>query len=301
MPKSKKSRKANFNKLGNLRNMAKSRKAKRQKLPRLTFEDLPNELAIGTFSYLNMEDLINCGQVSKRFRAIVCDEQERRKEDLLKIIQDFQCFKCKRVPGPTFGFCVRECKEPAKLTGDQSKRYLCENSAHILCGKHKQSRKRIWQLFENKCPCGSLVDKNPSQSIAKKLQSLPWMCQNFRWGCREVKVDVKNLETHHGECKFRKVICPHAVEFCPHEVDDGELICSGKKICFKDIFDHLNTVHKDDWYEINGESNKWIESINIEGNVSNGHSWFPSKLTSTNGNVFGLVARVGHGYSTLTY
>ena len=80
--------------------MAKSRKAKRQKVPRLQLEDLPNELVIGTFSYLNMKDLNNCSQVSKRFRAIVNDEQGRRKEDLLKIIQDFQCFKCKRVPGP---------------------------------------------------------------------------------------------------------------------------------------------------------------------------------------------------------
>ena len=153
------------------------------------------------------------------------------------------------------------------------------------------------------------MNKNPSQSIAKKLQSLPWMCQNYRWGCREVKVDVKTLETHHGECKFRKVICPLAVEFCPREVEDRELICEGKKICFKDIFDHFNTVHKDviefwkkkdDWNETNGESNKWIESIKIEGNVSNGHSWFPCKMTSTNGDVFGLVAKV-EMYSTLTY
>jgi len=124
------------------------------------------------------------------------------------------------------------------------------------------------------------------------MQSLPWMCQNYRWGCREVRVDVKTLETHHGECKFRKVICPLAVEFCPREVEDGELICEGKKICLKDIFDHLNTVHKDNWREINGESNKWIQSIKIEGNVSNGSCWFPRKLTSTNGYVFGLVAKV---------
>ena len=119
-------------------------------------------------------------------------------------------------------------------------------------------------------------------------------------------MDVKTLETHHGECKFRKVICPLAVEFCPREVDDGELICEGKKFCFKDIFDHLNTVHKDDWYEnnlINGESNKWILNLNIGGNVSNGSFWFPRKLTSTNGDVFGLVARVQRysGYSKLTY
>ena len=87
-----------------------------QKLSCLKFEELPNELIIGTLSYLNMKDLINCGQVSKRFRAIVGDEQGRRKEDLLKIIQDLQCFKCKKVPRPC---------------GNQSKRYLCEKSQSL--------------------------------------------------------------------------------------------------------------------------------------------------------------------------
>ena len=276
MPKSKKSRKANFSKLGNLRSMAKSRKAKRQKVPRLKFEDLPNELVIGTFSHLNMKDLINCGKVSKRFRAIVNDEQGRRKEDLLKIIQGLQCFKCKKVPGPI---------------GDQSKRYLCKNSSHSLCEKHKKSRKRAWHLFKNKCPCGSRVDENPSKSIANKLQNLPWMCQNYQWGCREVQVDAKNLETHHGKCIFRRVNCPFEFE------DDDDR----KKVCFKDIYNHLNTAHKDDWYEINGESNKWTEFIKITGmDLSGGMSWAPSRMTTFNGDVFGLVAKV-EMYSTLTY
>ena len=78
----------------------KAMKAKRQKLSCPTFEDLPNELFIGTFSYLNMKDLISCSQVSKRFWAIVVDEQGRRKDELLKSIQNLQCFKCKKVPGP---------------------------------------------------------------------------------------------------------------------------------------------------------------------------------------------------------
>ena len=127
MPKSKKSRKANFSKLGNLGSLAKSRKAERQKVPRPKLEDLPNELVIETFSYLNMKDLINCGQVSKRFRAIVNDEQGRRKEDLLKIIQDFQCFKCKRVPGPIEAKGRDAGERP--VPKDQCKRYLCENSS----------------------------------------------------------------------------------------------------------------------------------------------------------------------------
>jgi hypothetical protein len=127
MPKSKKSRKANTSKLGNLRNMAKSRKVKRQEVPRLKLGDLPNELVIRTFSYLNMKDLNNCSQVSKRFRAIVGDEQERRKEDLLKIIQDFQCFKCKRVPVPIEAKGRDAGERP--VPKDQCKRYFCKNSS----------------------------------------------------------------------------------------------------------------------------------------------------------------------------
>ena len=248
----------------------KSSKAKRQKLSSLTLEDLPNELITRTFRGLNMKDLINCGQVSKRFRAIVGDEQGRRKEDLLKIIQDFQCFKCKIVPGP----------------GDQSNRYLCKNSSHILCEKHK-SRKRIWHVLKNRCPCGSQMNENPSQSIAKKLQNLPWMCQNYKWGCLEVKVDAKDLETHHGTCIFRRVICPF------------KNYHDRKKVCFKDIFDHMKTSHKDDWYEIIGESNKWTQFINIP-DMPGGMSWPPRRMTRINGDVFGLVAKV-EMYSTLTY
>ena len=104
----------------------KSKKAKRQKLSSLTLEDLPNELITRTFRGLNMKDLISCGQVSKRFRAIVGDEQGRRKEDLLKIIQDFQCFKCKRVPVPIEAKGRDAGERP--VPKDQYKRYLCQNS-----------------------------------------------------------------------------------------------------------------------------------------------------------------------------
>ena len=98
--------------------------AKHQTFSCVRFEDLPNELVIGIFGYLNMIELINCNRVSKRLQEIVLDEQGSRKEDLLKIIQDLQCFICKKVPGPN---------------GDQNKRYLCENSAHSFCETHKKS------------------------------------------------------------------------------------------------------------------------------------------------------------------
>ena len=240
--------------------------AKRRTLSCIGFEDLPNELMIGIFSYLTMKDLIKCGKVSERFRAIVLDEQGRRKEDLLKIIQELQCFKCKKVPKPK---------------GAQN-RFLCENSTrnHSLCAKHKE------------CPCGSIVQKTPSESIANILQNLPWMCQNYRWGCFEVKMDAKNLEIHQRKCAFRRVFCPNPD--CRELYDDGDFtVCAGKKVCFKDIFDHLNTDHTDDWYEINGEPNKWTDWI--QGDFTNGTSWNPVKMTSTYGDVFSLIARV-HKY-----
>ena len=41
----------------------------------LQFEALPNEVILHVFSYLKIVDLLNCGQVSKRFRAISRNDQ----------------------------------------------------------------------------------------------------------------------------------------------------------------------------------------------------------------------------------
>ena len=270
----------------------KAKKAKRQKLSCLTFEDLPNELFIGTFSYLNMKDLISCSQVSKRFRAIVVDEQGRRKEELLKSIQNLQCFKCKKVPGPD-----------RSKSEDKTKRYLCENSSHSVCGNHWYED--ACNNFVKKCLCGLLVAQEPSQSIAKKLQNLPWMCQNYKWGCREVKMDVDNLKIHHGKCIFRKVFCPHPDCSKFNRVDPcytptwrcRRAYHWGRRVCFKDIFDHFNAKHKKIWHQINGESNKWMDLIDrIFPDFSNGYSWYSGKMTSTNSDVFAVFARV-HRYA----
>ena len=43
--------------------------------PTLQFEMLPNEVIRQVFSYLKLVDLLNCGHVSKRFRAISIDDQ----------------------------------------------------------------------------------------------------------------------------------------------------------------------------------------------------------------------------------
>ena len=65
----------------------------------------------------------------------------------------------------------------------------------------------------------------------------------------------------------------------------------------------MNTDHKNTWYEIemDRQPNKWTDLINIgEGDLKSHSGWAPSKLKSTNGDVFGLVATVSW-YSTLTY
>ena len=40
----------------------------------MQFEALPNEVILHVFSYLKIMELIKCGQVSKRFRAISNDD-----------------------------------------------------------------------------------------------------------------------------------------------------------------------------------------------------------------------------------
>lgn len=135
-------------------------------------------------------------------------EFQIKSKQLLKLLPELQCRECKDVPGPE---------------GTKKNRYYCMDESHALCEKHK-----------TRCPCGSLVGKKPSPTIAKLLQDLPWMCQNYENGCREIKMDGEELEHHQGECIFRKVFCP---DWC----------CKEKKVIFKDVNDHLTTVHKNDF------------------------------------------------------
>ena len=90
-------------------------------------------------------------------------------QELLRFIPDLQCHKCQDVPGPK---------------GNDKNRYSCLDS-HTLCEKDKL-----------KCPCGSLVGKNPSSILAKLMKDLPWMCQNYKKGCREIKKNISELEFH---------------------------------------------------------------------------------------------------------
>ena len=140
------------------------------------------------------------------------DNHRAKRQELRRFIPDLQCHKCKDLPGP---------KE------NEKNRYFCVDSSHTLCEKDKF-----------KCPCGSLVGKNPSPIIAKLLQDLPWMCQNYKRGCREIKMTISGLEFHQRKCIFRKVYCPGLD--CYNESMNIELL-------FKDVNKHLNDFHDDYW------------------------------------------------------
>ena len=122
--------------------------------------------------------------------------------ELLKILPELQCFKCKDVPSQ-----------------DQNNRYICVNKSHNLCEKDKAQ-----------CPCGSNVGKSPSPLIAKLLQDLPWMCNNFKSGCREIKEKTEELKKHQKVCIYRQIFCPG-------------LPCK-EKLLFLDVEYHLATAHK---------------------------------------------------------
>ena len=61
--------------------------AKRQKMSALQLEDLPEEMILTVFTYLDIRDLMSCGQVSKRLRQIWNIESLWQTVDLQDIYQ----------------------------------------------------------------------------------------------------------------------------------------------------------------------------------------------------------------------
>ena len=102
-------------------------------------------------------------------------------------------------------------------------RYSCIRASHILCDEHKTG-----------CPCGSFAGNSSSPIIAKLLQNLPWMCQNYKTGCREISMNVEELDHHSGKCIYRLVFCPKMQ--CQRK--------NGKVLLFNDVIDHLGIFHK---------------------------------------------------------
>ena len=175
-------------------------------------------------------------------------------DDLLKLIPDLQCHNCKNVPGPN---------------GNQKNRYTCIDAAHTLCEEHR-----------NECLCGSKVVKIPSPVIANLIQNLPWMCQNYRNGCREIKMNVEDLDQHQDQCIYRQAFCPNF--WCE----------DGGKVIFKDVVCHLKTCLGEPFEEEKmsngkgGANNFLVLFDTTEFSLTDGGNWFPSKMTSVTGAVF---------------
>ena len=136
-----------------------------------------------TLEDINMvfEEAIKCKANNDR-AAKAATTAKTKSDEVLRLIPELQCHKCQDVPGPV---------------GDQMNRYSCIDESHILCEKDK-----------NRCSCGSEVGKKPSPIIAKLLEGLPWICKHYKNGCREVKIEVNDLELHQMNCVFRKVYGP---------------------------------------------------------------------------------------------
>ena len=186
----------------------------------------------------------------------------QRQQELLRFISDLQCHKCKDVPGPN---------ENGK------NRYSCFDSSHTLCEKDKL-----------KCPCGSLVGKNPSPIIAKLLKDLPWMCQNYKRGCHEINFTISGLEFHQRQCIFRKVYCPDVR--CNRDSRNIELL-------FKDVTKHLDDFHGNRCERlVNKGHNIWLVNFtdvgrNFEQRDRDQSSyWTVGQVTTTCGSVFFLEA-----------
>ena len=74
--------------------------SKRLKRSRLELESLPDEMLLKIFSYMNIQELLQCGQVSKRIRTICSDKslwvvinlfQKKVKAEFIKLILDRNC------------------------------------------------------------------------------------------------------------------------------------------------------------------------------------------------------------------
>ena len=112
------------------------------KMSSMQLESLPNEILLEIFSYMNMQELLQCGQVSKRIREICSDKslweetdliQKRVKAEFVKSILDRNC-EALAILDTVIDGCVK-LNRPSKLTylslksfinGDSTKDFIKE-------------------------------------------------------------------------------------------------------------------------------------------------------------------------------
>ena len=97
--------------------------SKRLKRSRLELESLPDEILLKIFSYIDFQELLQCGQVSKRIRTICSDKsfweniflsQKKVKAEFIKSILDRNCDSLS-IKNTVIDGCVK-LNRPSKLT-----------------------------------------------------------------------------------------------------------------------------------------------------------------------------------------
>ena len=97
---------------------------------------------------------------------------------------DLVCVKCKAVPRPV---------------GPLKERYSCSREAHSFCANCRKSSCRV---------CGGKVMKIPNRVLTLLLEDMPYACQYFKDGCREIH-DLETLHEHEYDCNYRIVYRPN--------------------------------------------------------------------------------------------
>ena len=112
---------------------------------------------------------------------------------------------------------------------------------------------------------------------------MPWMCQNYKTGCQEIKINVEDLQHHQRKCIYRKVFCP-----------SPKKNCQNNKIVFKDVIEHLETSHKVLDVGVKNQTFRFFgtERNSFENMVENGRPWAPGKFATSCGAVFFTTAKI---------
>merc|ERR1711874_525195 len=103
------------------------------------------------------------------------------------------------------------------------------------------------------------------------------------------------LEHHQGKCIFRHVFCP-------------DMDCEEGKVMFKDVSEHLLTVHENDseWKMEEEIKNQWLPLGRFENDsyFDSTAPWdsYPQKITSIDGDVFYEVGfKVNNAFRFVIY
>ena len=160
--------------------------SKRLKRSQLQLESLPDELLLKIFSYMNMQELLQYGQVSKRIRAICSDKslwevtvliKKRVKAEFIKTILDRNCIEL-QIRNTEIDGCV-------KLNKTSKLAYLS-----LFCCNLDASKNFYHEILNSCCSLKSLTMSGMKHSLNIVLQNL----------CKRNGQTLEHLDL--GECKW---------------------------------------------------------------------------------------------------